>query len=337
MGVAISKLIPRKQIEIADLAGKQIALDAFNTIYYFLSVIRNRMTGEPLKDHKGAVTSHLSGLLYRTLQYLEAGVKPAYVFDGHFPDFKKRTIEKRRLARATATRKWHEAVRRGRPAFKYAQAASKMNVGIVESSKALLDLLGTPWIQAPSEGEAQCAWMCQQGVVFAAASQDLDSLLFGAPRLVRNLSAVPREGSDRAQLFAELGAGGIDPELIELDYVLKSLELTREQLIIVALLVGTDYNEGIRGIGPKRALALVKEHGALDVVQTKVHFPVAADIRKIYEFFLNPPHTADFQLAWRPAAFDKLGEFLVGEHDFSPQRVEKATERLRAVWSRKSE
>ncbi len=117
MGVALAELIPRKGIGLEDLAGQQLALDAFNALYYFLAVIRHRVSGEPLKDHQGNITSHLSGLLYRTVRLLEAGIKPVYVFNGHYPDFKKRTVEKRRARREEARREWEEAVRKGEPAL----------------------------------------------------------------------------------------------------------------------------------------------------------------------------------------------------------------------------
>src|SRR3990172_8526857 len=163
MGVAISKLVPKKEIEFSDLKGKRIAIDAFNTIFQFLSIIRDRITGEPLKDHKGRVTSHLSGLLYRTTNMLEAGIRPVYVFDGKYPEFKKKTIAEREQVREEARKKWEEAVRAGKPAMKYAQAASEMTQDILESSKEILELMGIPWIQAVSEGEAQCSHMCIKG------------------------------------------------------------------------------------------------------------------------------------------------------------------------------
>lgn len=329
MGVAISELIPRKDIGLDNLAGQKIALDAFNTIYYFLAVIRHKTSGEPLMDHKGNVTSHLSGLLYRTVKFLEVGIKPIYVFDGHYPDFKKRTVEKRRVKREEAKRKWKEAVRKGEPAMKYAQEASRVDVGIVDSSKELFDLMGVPWIQAPSEGEAQCSWMCQRGLVYATASQDYDSLLFGSSRIVRNLSAIARKEPESKEVYDE-----VDPELIELEEVLKSLDLTREQLVLVGLLIGTDYNEGVQGVGPKTALKLVRDHKTLENILASCQFPGQTNIKSVYEFFLNPPHTDKFQIEWKPPQANKLLRFLVKEHDVSQERAEKAVERLRASFDK---
>jgi flap endonuclease-1 len=317
MGVAISQLLPKKQIQLVDLAGKWLAVDAFNFIYAFLAAIRHRTTGEPLRDHTGRTTSHLSGLWYRTVGFLEAGIQPIYVFDGEFPRFKVRTVEKRRIARKTAERKWKEARRKGQPALKFAQAATAVDSGILDSAKALLDLMGVPWVQAPSEGEPQCAWMCQQGLVFATASQDLDGLLFGSPRLVRNLTTI--EGGI---------PGSIDPELIELDDVLKKLELTREQLVLLGLLVGTDYNEGVKGVGPADALRRVKENRTFERVLAKTPLASDANVREIYEFYLNPPHTAEVRLELKAPAKERLYRYLVHDHDFSPERVSSTLQRL---------
>jgi flap endonuclease-1 len=323
MGVAISQLLPKKQIPLADLAGKWLAIDAFNFIYAFLAAIRHRTTGEPLRDHTGRTTSHLSGLWYRTVGFLEAGIQPIYAFDGEFPRFKIRTVEKRRVARKTAERKWKEARRKGQPALKFAQAATAVDSGILDSAKALLDLMGVPWVQAPSEGEAQCAWMCQQGLVFATASQDLDSLLFGSPRLIRNLASVNLDNP-----VADHPPSSIDPELIELDDVLKKLELTREQLVLLGLLVGTDYNEGVKGVGPADALRRVKDYRTFETVLAKTPLATDANIRKIYEFFLNPLHTTNVQLELKAPAVEKLYRYLVRDHDFSPERVEATLQRL---------
>jgi flap endonuclease-1 len=324
MGVAIWGQIPRRHIGLDELAGRTIAIDAFNTIYYFLTMIRHRTTGEPLKDHQGHITSHLSGLLYRTVKFLEAGIKPVYVFDGRYPDLKKRTVKKRRAKRAEAQRKWKAAVRAGKPALKYAQEAARIDTGIVDSAQSLLDLMGVPWIQAPSEGEAQCAWMCQRGLVWATASQDFDSLLFGSPRLVRNLSALIRKEADSEEAYA-----GIDPELVELAEVLARLELTREQLVLAALLIGTDYNEGIPRVGPVSAVKLVKQQQTLENILSACHFPGRTDVTKVYEFFLNPPHTERVESAWTPPKAEQLLSFLVEAHDFSRDRVATALQRLR--------
>jgi flap endonuclease-1 len=329
MGVAISELIPRQPIRLADLRGQRVAVDALNVIYYFLTAIRNSKTGEPLKDRRGRVTSHLSGLLYRTVKLLEAGVQPVYVFNGQAPRFKAKTIAKRRVLRDEAQKKWKESVRKGAPVLKFAKAAVHIDAGITDGSKKLLDHLGVPWVQAPSEGEAQCASMCAQGTVFAMASQDFDSLLFGAPRVVRNLAGKRRRIFSTA---GELIEGGL--ELVKLDDVLKSLGLSREQLVLLGLLVGTDYNEGVPGIGPHKALPIVREYQTLVDMLEDYKFPGNTNLSRVYQFFLHPPHTDVYRLEWGFPKRDQLFRFLVEDHDFSGQRVEIAVRRVEKACGR---
>lgn len=329
MGVQISSIIPSKEIELANLSGKRIAIDAFNTIFQFLSIIRDRMTGESLKDHSGNVTSHLSGLLYRTTNLIEAGISPVFVFDGQYPEFKKKTIEERQRVREEARKKWEDAVRKGEKAIKYAQAASQMDENILESSKEILELMGVPWIQAPSEGEAQCSHLCKKKDVYAVGSQDADSILFGSPKLVKNLSISGRKKLPGKEVYIE-----VKPQLIELDNVLKTLELTREQLIMIGLLIGTDYNEGVKGVGPKTALKLVKEHKTLDRLLALVEFPGEIDIERVFNFFLNPPYTDNYNLKPTEPDKEKLIKFMVDEHDFSQERMEKVIDKLQESYGK---
>jgi len=329
MGVQIADLIPSRAIELIELSGKKVAVDAFNIIFQFLSIIRDRMTGEPLKDHSGNITSHLSGLLYRTANLLEVGISPVFVFDGKYPEFKKKTIEEREKVREEARKKWEEAVRKGEKAIKYAQAASRMDENILQSSKKILDLIGIPWTQAPSEGEAQCSYMCKKNAVFATASQDGDSLLFGSPRLVRNLSISGRKKLPNKEVYVD-----VKPQLIELENILKTLGLTREQLIMIGLLIGTDYNEGIKGVGPKTALKLVKEHETLDKLLSAVEFHGEIDIERVYNFFLNPPYTDEYNLDMKAPDRDGIIKFMVEEHDFSRERIEKIAEKLEVSYSK---
>ena len=325
MGVNLSKIVPRQEIELESLSGKIIALDAYNILYQFLSTIRDRMTGEPLRDHKGRVTSHLSGLFYRTGKLIEAGIKPIFVFDGEPPEFKKKTIEERREMKEEALKKWIEAVKKGEEAKTYAQAASQLTDEMIDGAKKLLDFMGIPWVQAPSEGEMQCAYMCKKGDAGASGSQDYDSLLVGSPRLVRNLSITGRRKLPKKEAYIE-----IKPELVELERVLDELGIKREQLIIVGILVGTDYNPGgIKGIGPKKALELVKKFGTLDEILKQVEWNFDVDARKIYNFFLNPPTTDEYKLEWKEPNEEKIIEFMVEEHDFSRERVEKVIDKLK--------
>ncbi len=328
MGVNLKSIIIAKEIELTDLSGKKIAIDAFNTLYQFLAIIRDRLTGEPLKDSKGRVTSHLSGLLYRTTNMLEAGIKPVFVFDGEPPEFKKKTVEARQAIREEAKKRWEEAVEKGEEAMRYAQAATKLSDEMIDGAKKLLDAMGVPWIQAPSEGEAQCSLMCNRGEVWATGSQDYDSLLLGSPRLVRNLSVTGKRKIPKKNIYIE-----VKPELIELKEVLKNLGITREQLVVVGVLIGTDYAEGVEKVGPKTALKLVKEHKTLKKVLENVEWKADVDAETIYEFFLKPPTTTNYKMEWMEPNAEKLTAFMVDEHDFSLERVQKVVEKLQQTFT----
>jgi len=328
--VNLRELVPRREITFEELRGRVIAIDAYNALYQFLATIR-QPDGTPLMDSRGNITSHLSGLLYRTVNLLEMGIKPVYVFDGKPPEMKDLEILKRMKHKEEALRKYEEALRRGdiRSARKYAQQTGRLTEEMVKDAKRLLDLLGVPWVQAPSEGEAQAAYMTIKGDAWATASQDYDSLLFGAVRLVRNLTISGRRKLPGKDIYVE-----ISPELIELDKVLKELGINRRQLVDVAILIGTDYNpEGVKGIGPKKALRLIKTYGSLEKVLPiikEAQFPV--DPLKIREFFLNPDVTDRYSLEWRTPDVEGLVKFLCGEHDFSESRVKRAAERaLKAI------
>ena len=334
MGVTgLKEIIPKEcriEHELKALSGKKVALDAYNALYQFLAAIRQE-DGTPLMDSRGRITSHLSGLFYRTINMLENGIKVAYVFDGKSPEAKVEEIKRRMKVKEEASRKYEEAIRKGdlEAARRYAMMSSKLTSDMVEEAKRLLDAMGVPWVQAPAEGEAQAAYMARKGDVWAAGSQDYDSLLFGSPRLVRNLTITGKRKLPGKNVYVE-----VKPEEIELDCVLKKLGITREQLIDIAILIGTDYNPGgVPGVGPKTALRLIKTYGSLEKaikVLPQARFPM--DPVKIRELFLNPPVTDNYKLEWREPDEKRIIEILVKEHDFNPERVKRALERLKKAW-----
>ncbi|MCX8185041.1 MAG: flap endonuclease-1 [Sulfolobales archaeon] len=330
MGVNIRDIIPAECVyvvsDLRELRNRVIAIDAYNALYQFLAAIR-QPDGTPLMDSRGRVTSHLSGLFYRTINLLESGIKPVYVFDGKPPELKSREISERMAVREEARRKYEEALAQGdiETARRYAQISSHLTSDMVKASKDLLSAMGIPWVQAPSEGEAQAAYMVIWGDAWAVASQDYDSLLFGSPRLIRNLTISGRRKLPKKEVYVE-----IKPEVVELDVLLRTLKISRDQLVDIAILIGTDYNpDGVRGIGPKTAYQLVKTHGNLEKVlklTPEAKFPVPPD--EIRAVFKNPPVTRDYTLEWRNPDFSRVGEVLVEEYEFSEDRVRNALERL---------
>ncbi len=326
MGVNIRELVApvKREITLDQLSGKVIAIDAYNALYQFLAIIRQR-DGTPLMDAMGRITSHLNGLFYRTINLLEIGIKPVYVFDGKPPEIKQAEILKRMKVKEEAEKKYLEALARGdlEEARIYAQQTSRLTTPMVEDAKKLLTYMGIPWVQAPSEGEAQAAYMVSRGDAWAAASQDYDSLLFGAPRLVRNLTITGRRKLPRKNVYVE-----IKPEIIVLEDLLSYHKITREQLVYIGLLLGTDYNPGgVKGVGVKRALKLVRELKSLDAIvrAVKAEFPV--DPHEIVKIFLEPQVTSDYKLEWRKPDVDKVKEFLCEERQFSETRVQNALDR----------
>ncbi len=326
MGVNFKDLIPKTQVKLEDLSGKIIAIDAYNALYQFLAIIR-QPDGTPLKDTTGKITSHLSGLFYRTSNLLEMGLKPIYVFDGIPPTLKAAEIERRRQIKVEASAHYEKAVAKGdkEKMRKFAQATMTMKDYMEDDSKKLLDLMGIPCVQAPSEGEAQAAHMTKKGKADYCASQDYDSLLFGAPLLLRNVTISGRRKLPSKNVYVD-----IVPEVIELAKTLKECELTFEQLIDVGILIGTDFNpDGIKGLGPKTALKLIKENGTLENALPHIKnavFPV--DPQRIREIFLHPEITDNYNLNWKEPDVGGVIDFLCRQKDFSEDRVRKSLDKM---------
>ncbi len=334
LGVDFGGLIEKRKITIEDLQGKSLIVDGYNALYQFLAIIRGKM-GEPLTDRNGRITSHLSGLFYRTANMMERGIRLSYVFDGQPPAMKEIEIKHRMKIKEDAIIQYDDAIKRGAldEAKKFAQMTSKLKDDMVEDAKTLLNLMGIPWIQAPSEGEAQASHVVRKNDSWAVVSQDYDSFLFGAPRLVRNLTITGRRKLPGKSFYMQ-----IEPEIVELKKIIDDLKLNRAQLIDLAILLGTDYNPGgIKGVGPKTALKLMREHGdlskAVDTIKVSSNID---DLLKIRELFLNPKVTDDYELKWRKPDPEAIMTFLVNDRDFSELRVRSAIERVSRGWEKSS-
>lgn len=257
MGVAIKDILSYEEIDISKLSNKKVAIDSFNMLFQFLASIR-QADGSQLTDSKGNVTSHLKGLFNRCVYFKKNNVKAVFVFDGEAPKLKEREREIRAQKKIEADKKYREALELGltEDAKKYAQALNKLDEKMILDAKHLISLFGFPIIQAPSEGEAQGSYLVDKGQLYAVASQDFDSLLFGAKILVRNISV-----SSRRKVAGTSTYKSVPIEFYDLNSILKELKISHEELIIVAIMCGTDFNPGgIKGIGPKKALKLVKEY-----------------------------------------------------------------------------
>ena len=319
----------RQEVTFESFKDKAVAFDGNNILYQFLSRIR-QSDGSLLTDDHGNVTSHLSGLLYRIIRTIDSGMKVVFIFDGKPPEEKQKEILRRKTVKKEAEVAYEEALERGdmELAQRYAQRTARLTSPMIEDAKRLLNLMGVPVIQAPTEGEGQAAIMARKGDVWASCSQDYDSLLFGTPRLVRNLTVSGKRKLPRKNVYVE-----VKPELIELDQVLKNIEVTLEELIDIGILLGTDFNPdgiGVSGIGPKTALKLVQEHKTLEKILELPKMSEATinfDLNSVRELFLNPAVTTDYLLKWSPPNIDKIVDFLAGERGFSETRVRNALEK----------
>ncbi len=335
MGVDLGDLVEKEDITFADLNDQEIAIDAMNVIYQFLSIIRQR-DGTPLKDSSGNVTSHLSGLFYRNIRLLENNIRPVYVFDGQAPELKTKETTKRRKKREEAKKEWKKLKEEGKISEAYTKAtqSSKITKNMLKESKQLLDAMGVPYVQAPSEGEAQAAHMTKQKKVYAVGSQDWDCIMFGAEKMVRNLT------SRRTRKTSSGGRKEINPELVVFENVKEQLGLNREKIVWMGVLMGTDFNpDGIKGIGPKTAYKIVQEHDSFDEILKldKVNWKSDKEPEKIIEFFMNPPVKKEMSYSRKDPNREKIIDLLVEKRDFSQERVESKVDDLeKAVSSRQS-
>jgi flap endonuclease-1 len=320
MGTQIGEILEKQEIDFSFLNGRRIGIDSFNVLYQFLSIIRGA-DGTPLMDSKGRITSHLTGLLYRTINLLEAGALPVFVFDGKPIELKKETSRARNEIRTAAEKKFKEAKEKGETeeARKFAMQSSKLTPEMVEEAKKLVQLMGLSVVQAPSDGEAQAAQMVDKGFLYGCVSQDFDSLLFGAKRLFRNVTVSGKRKVPGKNYYYD-----VKPELIELEKNLSLLGIDRKKLVWIGILVGTDFNKKFPKIGPKTALNLVKKFDSFESILKETNYEPDFDYKQIEEIFLNPKFSEDFKIEFRPMQKEKILSFLCDEHDFSKERVENA-------------
>ena len=326
MGLNLKELVVREKTTLEAFSSKVIAVDAYNAIYQFLASIRGP-DGLQLSDSEGRITSHLSGLLYRNINFLSLGIKPVYVFDGKPPSLKTAEIERRKQIKKDATVKYEKAIAEGNmeDARKFAQQTTSMKDGMVKESKQILSYFGIPYIDAPSEGEATAAHLTNTGHAYASASQDFDSILCGAKRLIRNFTNSGRRKLPNRNTYVE-----IEPEIIETQKSLDSLGITREQLVDVGILIGTDFNpNGFDRIGPKTALKMIKQYSRLEdipQIQEQLHEINYEEIRKI---FLEPIVADVDEIVFGNIDYEGMSNYLDKERSFSEDRIQSSLNRLK--------
>ncbi len=342
MGIDLGDLVQKRETSLPAYSGRKVAVDAWNILYQFLSSIR-QPDGTPLMDREGHVTSHLAGVLYRTGNLVEAGIQPVFVFDGPPHPLKKATLEMRSARKVEAQAAYEAALEAGdlETARTKAAQTSRLTLPMVTEAQELLSALGVPVVQAPSEGEAQASWMAATGAVAAVVSQDYDSLLFGAPVLVRHLAVGGRRKMPEKQVWVDVA-----PEEVRLAESLAALGITREQLVDLALLVGTDFHPGVHGVGPKKALDLIRKEGGVEALLRRLHASGASSAAEravlaseadlgnrdeVRRLFLDPPHAAVGDLRTGAVDAERVRRLMVDRHGFSPDRVEGALARFQAA------
>ena len=326
MGVALTPIVSKQSISLDELSRRRLAVDAHGELYQFLALIR-LPDGTPLMGDDGRTTSHLVGLFYRTTRLVaDYGLELVFVFDGEPPALKQAEIERRRAIRRRYEAEAAEARAAGDAHRAYGKSTmtSRLTRDMADEAVELLSALGVPVVRAPGEGEAQAAFMARRGDVWAAASKDYDALLFGTPRLLRFLTITGKEFLPSAGAFRP-----IVPELVDTAALLTALEISQAQLIDLAILVGTDFNDGIRGIGPKKALKLVRAHGTIEQMPAEIRnqLPHVDDVRRIYR---EPATTDAYEIRREAIDEERVVGLLCGVRRFSETRVRAAIERMRA-------
>eukprot|EP01134_Creolimax_fragrantissima_P006520 CFRG6520T1 len=307
--------------EMKNYFSRKIAIDASMSIYQFLIAVRTQ--GNTLQNESGETTSHLMGMFYRTIRMIENGIKPVYVFDGKPPEMKSVELVKRTQRRDNTEKELAEAKEAGvaEDVEKYSRRLTKVTKQHNEECKQLLKLMGVPYVDAPSEAEAQCAQLVKDKKVFATATEDMDSLTFGSLILVRHLT------------FSE--ARKMPIQEFHLDKVLEELDMSMDEFIDLCILMGCDYCNTIKGIGPKRALELIKKHKNIETVLENIDskkYPIEEGwpYKAAREFFKNPEVTGGENIEFKWTAPDEEGliKFMCDEKDFNEDRIRSGIAKL---------
>ena len=329
MGVNLEPILIKHKTRIKDFSNSTVSVDGYNQLYQFLSGIR-QPDGTPLMDMNGNVTSHLSGIFYRTISLMEEGLKPVYVFDGKPSSLKLRTLEERKAIKENSERELEKAIMNSdrEKIARLKRTINHITRDMVDECKQLLTYMGLPFVQAPSEGECQASYMSSVGKVNAVISQDYDCLMFGGKQVLRNFTIYGRRRVSSRNIYVT-----VDPEYIDLRENLSNMNISRSQLVDTGILVGTDFNSGVERVGPKTALNLIQKYGTLEEVirEKNYRIPMYEEVRKI---FLEPEVTEDFNISFTEPDEEKIYSFLCGRHNFSENRVKPYVEKLKVSLQR---
>ncbi|WP_134670752.1 flap endonuclease-1 [Halorussus marinus] len=309
----LRQLAVLSEVPFEDLDGETVAVDAHNWLYKYLTTTVKWTTDDAYTTADDTEVANLIGVVQGLPKFFENDLTPVFVFDGSVTDHKSAEIEQRREAREAREERLEKAREAG-DAIEVARLdahTQRLTDTIQRTTRELFDRLDVPYIEAPAEGEAQAAYMNRVGAVDYCGTEDYDALLLGAPLTLRQLTS---KG---------------DPELMDFEATLDDLEVTWEQLVDIGILCGTDFNEGVSGIGPKTALETVKEHGDIWGVLEAEGAHIDKDVDVIRELFLNPSVTDDYAFdAEMDPDLDAAREYVVDEWEVSAEEVERGFERI---------
>lgn len=329
MGIlGLSKLIADvapaaiKENEIKNFFGRKVAIDASMSLYQFLIAVRQD-GGAMMTSEDGSTTSHLMGMFYRTIRMVENGIKPVYVFDGKPPTMKAGELEKRKEKRDEAQAALEKAKEDGNmeEVDKQNRRLVKVTTEHVNDVKVLLKHMGIPFVSAPCEAEAQCAELVKGGKVFAAGTEDMDALTFGTTVLLRHLT------------FSE--ARKMPIKEFHLKSVLEGFELSQDQFVDLCILLGCDYVDKIKGIGPKKAIELVKKHKNIETIldnidKSKYPPPENWLYTEARRLFTAPDVTpaSEVDIKWEKPDEEALVAYMCGEKGFAEERIRNGIRKL---------
>ncbi len=322
-------------------------------IYQFMIAVRSggpNQSATMLTNADGETTSHIQGMFNRTIRFLTEGIKPAYIFDGKPPQVKSGELLKRRQKREKAQADLEKATEEGNVEEQDKHSKRLVRAGHKENQdcQRLLKLMGVPVIVAPCEAEAQASALCKEGLFYATATEDMDALTFQTPVLVRKMT------------FANQSKSMV--QTMNYQKAIEGLGLTHDQFVDLCILLGCDYTDTIKGVGPKTALKLIKEHGSIEGILKTIDRkkfevpkewisdeideedtdndndekndnerpePAYVQARKLFHHHevLKGSDLTD-ELKWKEPQVEELTKFLVEENGFNPERVHANIEKL---------
>jgi len=331
MGTPIGDLIWKEEIELNSLKNKTLGVDGHNITYQFLTTIRD-LNGEYLTNSKGRVTSHIIGMFYRITKLLEQNINLVFVFDGKALELKKETLQKRHDLKieAETIAKQKKELGEMEDAARYMKRSTKINSEMIEDAKELLDAFNIQHFDALYDGEAQLCAMNVKGQLDGIVSQDYDVLLLGGKDLYRNIGISGKKKAPGKDYYLQ-----VKPERINLQQNLTKLNLTREKLIWLGMLVGTDFNEKIPKVGPKTAIKLVSENNSLEDIFAKLDYKPEFDYNEVFDIFWNPKSKDVDLKKFEKPDFPKIKKLLLEKYEFNEERVNNTLNALEKTLTEK--